>query len=331
MFVFVVFLAVLLVAVSQARPTEQERVRLWHEKNTWPPTWHEESQGYRKLMENREREIMDLTGGDERWENWMQYIQSRLVPAFTDVGFKVIQTPPHVHAKLKAAVDAAVAKWDDLPYEHGVSDSIYAFDSPKFVHIHELAWETIRELLPLHEEWASGIKLRPTSAYGVRLYQNGSTIVMHNDKPQTHVISSIIHIAHQYDDNNQPWPIHIEDHDGNLHAVSLEEGQMLFYESAKCLHGRMRVLKGKFYGSLFVHYQPVDKNVWGYTVEDVIAAVPPHWGEGIKEEHGSRWAGQAITTDSRVVDNAPPRTSNNKPPSNQYEVEEDYADAEDEL
>jgi hypothetical protein len=103
---------------------------------------------------------------------------------------------------------------------------------------------------------------------------------------------------------------------------------MLFYESAKCLHGRMRMLKGKYYGSLFVHYQPVDRKIWDYSVEDVIAAVPPHWREGIEEEHGSRWAGQAITTDSRAVDNAPPRTHNNNRPSNQYEQEEEYANFE---
>ena len=259
------------------------------------------------------------------------YYTGRFLPPFTDVGFQVVQTPPHVHAKLKAAVDKAVAQWDSLPFEQGVSDSIYAFESPKFVFLHDLAWEVIREMLPLHEAWAGGIKLRPTSAYGVRLYQNGSTIVMHNDKPQTHVISSIIHIAHQYDDDNQPWPIHIEDHDGNLHAVALEEGQMLFYESAKCLHGRMRTLKGKYYGSLFIHYQPVDKNVWNYTVEDIIAAIPPHWSENVEEDHGSRWAGQAITTDSRVVDNAPPRTFNNGPRMNQYDLEDDYTDVPDEL
>lgn len=82
---------------------------------------------------------------------------------------------------------------------------------------------------------------------------------------------------------------------------------MMFYESAKCLHGRMHVLKGKYYGSVFVHYQPVDKKIWSYTVEDIINAVPPHWKEGVTEEHGSRWAGQAITVDSRAVDNAPPR------------------------
>ena len=42
---------------------------------------------------------------------------------------------------------------------------------------------------------------------------------------------------------------------------------MVFYESAKCLHGRMKTLKGKYYGSLFLHYQPVDQNIWNYTTD----------------------------------------------------------------
>lgn len=165
-----------------------------------------------------------------------------MLPTFTDAGFELIQTPPAVHAKLKAAVDAAVAHWDDLPYENGVDDSIYAFDTPKFAFLNDLANEVIQELRPMHEAWIGGIPLRATSAYGVRLYQNGSTIVMHNDKPHTHVVSSIIHIAHQYDDDNEPWPIHIEDHDGNLHAVNLQEGQVYsfptppFYSSQPTLY-----------------------------------------------------------------------------------------------
>ena len=43
---------------------------------------------------------------------------------------------------------------------------------------------------------------------------------------ETHVISSIIHIIHDYDDENKPWPLHIEDHNGKMHEVSLEEGQV---------------------------------------------------------------------------------------------------------
>jgi hypothetical protein len=42
----------------------------------------------------------------------------------------------------------------------------------------------------------------------------------------THVISSIIHIDHEYFDDDEAWPIEIEDHDGELHAVLLEPGQV---------------------------------------------------------------------------------------------------------
>lgn len=284
----------------------------WHAHHTWPPTWQPETEGYRRLMEEREREIMSLTGADERWENWMQYVSARLLPNFTENGYAVIRTPPAVHEKLHKAVMAGVAEWDKLPHEQGVRESIYADEPPKFVRLGSLAWEVLEELRELHEQWIGGdIPLRPTSAYGVRLYQNGSTIVMHNDKTFTHVISSIVHIAHQYDDDGQPWPLYIENHKGELVSVSLKEGEMMFYESAKCLHGRMRQLRGQYYGSLFLHYQPVDRAVWSYTTEDVINAVPPHWNEGIQEDHGSRWAGQAITVDSRVVDNAPPRVHGN--------------------
>lgn len=41
------------------------------------------------------------------------------------------------------------------------------------------------------------------------------------------------------------------------HAVSLEPGQMLLYESAKCLHGRSIPLHGRYYGSLFLHCECV--------------------------------------------------------------------------
>jgi hypothetical protein len=82
---------------------------------------------------------------------------------------------------------------------------------------------------------------------------------------------------------------------------------MLFYESAKCLHGRMKQFRGKYYASIFIHYQPVDRKIWDFDVEEVIASVPPHWNEGILEDHGSRWAGQGITVDSVIPKGAPPR------------------------
>ena len=163
----VVYLLMDLVASYRA-PTEDERVQLWHEaKNTWPPNWQPESDGIKELYAEREKEIMAIPGGNERWENWLQFTQARLVPKFTPFGFKVIKTPAAVAEKLAKAVADGVADWDNLRSE-GKIDVIYhpEVNEPKFVDLHGLDWEVIRDLKELHEEW-SGLKLRETSAYGM--------------------------------------------------------------------------------------------------------------------------------------------------------------------
>ena len=57
------------------------------------------------------------------------------------------------------------------------------------------------------------------------------------------------------------FPIHCyyyQDLKGNTVEVSLEAGDMLLYESAKCYHGRPRRFEGQWYTSIFLHYAPVD-------------------------------------------------------------------------
>ena len=89
-------------------------------------------------MEDREIEIMALSGSDERWENWMQYVQSRMLPRFTEHGYDVIDTPKHIQAKLKAMIDSAVQDFDNLPIEAG-EGSIYGPFKPKFVELGEIS------------------------------------------------------------------------------------------------------------------------------------------------------------------------------------------------
>ena len=60
-----------------------------------------------------------------------------------------------------------------------------------FIPIHP--FQTLYELQPYVEEWA-GIELTPVIAYGLRLYRNNTSLVMHVDKPHTHVISFVLHI-----------------------------------------------------------------------------------------------------------------------------------------
>ena len=84
LFGVVLLLTALIVTVLGARRlTEDERVEKWYaDGNVWPPQWQPETEGM-ELMEHREHEIMtQIYGGDERWENFLQYTQSKTVPAF---------------------------------------------------------------------------------------------------------------------------------------------------------------------------------------------------------------------------------------------------------
>ena len=193
-------LFVVLTAIAHARPTEEERVRLWLENvKQWPPTWHaaNESTEYQAAQSAREAEIQAIPGANERWENWMQFTQGRMVKKFTPMGFKVVKTPKDIHDRLVAKVqDAIDHQWESLPEESDVGDAIYGENRPLFVEMDGLDWEVsetgrvpfpprlvftpihaafsclqaVDALKELHEEWG-GMKLVPTSAYGVRLYR----------------------------------------------------------------------------------------------------------------------------------------------------------------
>lgn len=119
-----------------------------------------------------------------RWENWLQFTQSRLVPRFTERGFEVVSIPKFVKDKLQAAFQKALERGFDKIRSEGDVDVISNPPNldPKFVDLGPLQWEVIEDLKTYHEQWAGGIKLIPTSAYGIRAYQNGSTLVMHYDR-----------------------------------------------------------------------------------------------------------------------------------------------------
>ncbi len=164
---------------------------------------------------------------------------------------------------------------DDAPMENHINVIETEMGArPLFIENNELNRRVLRELKPMHEEWA-GVELEGAIAYGIRLYQNNSRLLMHVDKANTHVISCILHIDHSED--SEPWPIIIEDFQGNTNEVYLANGDMLFYESSKCFHGRPHKFKGSWYSSIFVHYYP--KHDWDGNLKKLEAhyAVPPDW------------------------------------------------------
>ena len=116
----------------------------------------------------------------------MQFTQLQLVPKLTTLGFHIAPTPPDIHARLVDAVRKGIDEWDELPYEG--DSAIYGNLVPKFIDIGDLALDVMDELRHLHEQWAGGIRLVGRSSYGVRMYQNLSSLAMHVDK----VIHSLV-------------------------------------------------------------------------------------------------------------------------------------------
>merc|ERR1719341_1058597 len=69
----------------------------------------------------------------------------------------------------------------------------------------------------------------------------------------THVISAILNLGQEVEED---WPLYIKDHQGHHHQVLLAPGEMVWYESAKLVHGRMQPFNGKFFDNMFVHFRP---------------------------------------------------------------------------
>ena len=109
-----------------------------------------------------------------------------------------------------------------------------------------------QSLLKAAEIW-SGKKLKQSAVYGVREYTNGSFLKNHYDRQDTHHIGVVIPL---YKDKD--WPLHIQGHNGHWQELELNAGQILFYESAVCAHGRPNPFKGTSYKALFIHYQYCD-------------------------------------------------------------------------
>lgn len=169
-------------ALARKAPTETERVQEWHARgNTWPPQWQQYSEERLAANAAREEELLLLPGANERWENFMQFTSSLMVPHFTETGFELRQTPPEVQALLKAELDKGLENWDSVRNERQI-DALYTPIPSKFIDVGKISRTVQDALQSVHEEWVGGMELVPTSIYGIRANRNGSSLVMHYDK-----------------------------------------------------------------------------------------------------------------------------------------------------
>lgn len=114
--------------------------------------------------------------------------------------------------------------------------------------------------MPIHESWIGvNIELVPKICLWltyIAMHPICSYIMIKINPTDTHVISSILHIGHSTGNDDEPWPLVLEDLHGNTNEIYLEPGDLLLYESSKCRHGRPKKFNGEYYSSLFSHYYP---------------------------------------------------------------------------
>ena len=118
----------------------------------------------------------------------------------------------------------------------------------------DLRREVHDAMKPAMEKWC-GKDLEPTYVYGIREYHNGAILKPHRDRVDTHIISAIINVAQQV---NEEWPLIIEDNYYRRHKVMLAPGDVVFYEGARLVHGRPIALDGASFANIFCHFRPKD-------------------------------------------------------------------------
>ena len=109
------------------------------------------------------------------------------------------------------------------------------------------------------QDWV-GVEIEQTDLYGIRQYEAGARLLTHVDRITTHAVSLIVNVAQG--NLTAPWTVEVYDHANRLHEVKMEPGDIVYYESAKALHGRNSPLAGGFYANLFTHYRPIGDPDW---------------------------------------------------------------------
>jgi len=269
----------LLIALPAQGLQEEDRLNEYHTRGyQWPPREDEfqpNIPGFRKIFDRRFSQLRQIEDRGLRYNGYMTTIHAAITcKNFTEHGWGLTRAPQHITDLLRQSLEEGMEQQKINPTLEQKTKVIQGLQ-PFFIEQEELNKKVLTELLPLHEAW-SGVPLVPNNSYGLRVYRDGANLNMHLDKVSTHIISSILHVGH--DKDMESWPIVIEDFQGNTNEVHLEPGDMLFYESSKCLHGRPRKMKGGWYASVFTHYYPVD---WDYNKVkmDQHYRVPPSWDE----------------------------------------------------
>jgi hypothetical protein len=192
--------------------------------------------------------------------------QPKSMVNYTDTGFKKIRAPEAVMKLLTAHWEANkhlqkqenwplgntyVNHWASPTYMVSVEDQ--NLRGTGGMRLKNQIWDAAKTTI---EEW-TGMELKPSSMYGIRVYTEGAVLNPHVDRLPL-VSSCIVNVAQDVDED---WPLEIYDRHDRAINVTMKPGDMVLYESGSLMHGRPFPLKGRYYANIFIHFEPTGRSL----------------------------------------------------------------------
>jgi len=217
---------------------------------------------------------------NERDRIAMSKRQPQSMVNYTDTGFKKLKAPPQLWNMLsnyweKNKDNKQLENWGKgNVYTNNWAAETYMVNIENGglrgggMSLKNRIWEAAR---PTIEQW-TGMKLEPSSLYGIRVYTEGAILAPHVDRLPL-VSSCIINVAQDVD---EPWLLEVYDRHDRAVNVTMEPGDMVLYESGSLLHGRPFALKGRYYANIFIHFQPTGQRLRDNEWEDMDDFHPPY-------------------------------------------------------
>ncbi|KAL7526649.1 hypothetical protein ACHAXR_001581, partial [Thalassiosira sp. AJA248-18] len=201
------------------------------------------------------KEVQRTMGGE-----WTKHLQVKRT--FSSLGFDKGRLPDDVFASMRSFYYNNRDPPHRLMEEWG-SKGVYVNYWESDCNFIQVPWELKSiwqaRLKDVVQSWV-GVEIEQTDMYGVRQYEAGARLLTHVDRITTHAVSLIVNIAQG--NLTSPWTVEVYDHADRLHEVVMQPGDIVYYESAKSLHGRNTPLSGGYYANIFTHYRPIGDPQW---------------------------------------------------------------------
>ena len=117
---------------GQVKPpyTEEERQAEYIKRgNTWPPKIHPDSEGWKRILNQRFSQVRALEDSQMKWDGYIQTLSSALVKNYTEFGWGLTRAPEELTNEIRQAI------YEGLPNKR-TEGNIDVIDGPTpwFIH-----------------------------------------------------------------------------------------------------------------------------------------------------------------------------------------------------